>query len=93
MSDEFLDHISPVGGKEPISGLGEHEPPGPPPRAPRSLVGRVVAVHAGRKHPDEGRHRLDVTVGGGDTSEVVLRISGPLPPNIEGKRAVLYIDD
>ncbi len=93
MSDEFRDHITPVGGKEPIDGLGTHTPASPPVSPPRSLTGRIVAVHVGRKHADAGGHRLDVTVGGGKSAELVLRVSTPLPPNIEGKRAILYIDD
>jgi len=92
MSDEFRDHINPVGGKGRIDGLEGHEPAPQSPRAPRSLAGRIISVNVGRRHPG-GEHRLDVTVGAGDNAEVILRINGPVPPNIEGKRAVLYIDD
>jgi len=95
MSDEFRDHIAPIGGKAPIDNLDGHEPSASaqPPHAPRSLSGRIVSVRTGRGQSGTGEHMLDVTVGGGANAELVVRVLGAVPPNIEGKRAIIYIDD
>lgn len=92
MSDEYDEKVAPVGSGGRIDGLGGHSEPGRPAHAPHSIVGRVIAVRTART-PHDGQHKLDVTVGGSDATEIVLRVSKPPAMKIEGKRAVLYIDE
>jgi hypothetical protein len=51
-----------------------------------------VAVHRGRRHQDDA-HRLDITVGAGEYTEIVVRVPNGVYEDLEGKRAVMYIDD
>lgn len=96
MPDDFIDHIAPIQGGARIDRLTDQHAPPPTPgaHAPRSIVGRVIAVHR-RSAPGGGggQHLLDVTVGGDAGVEIVLRVPPGVYDQIEGKRAVIYIDE
>lgn len=92
MPEDFRDYIQPIQGAPPLDRL-EGPPPLPErPRTPRSIAGRIVAVHRGRRHQDDA-HRLDITVGAGEYTEIVVRVPNGVYEDLEGKRAVMYIDD
>ena len=61
-----------------------------PPHAP--VHGRVLGVRRGQQHK-EGGHRLDVTVGGDESTEVIIRVPQGACANWDGKKVVLYLED
>jgi hypothetical protein len=92
MPEDFRDYIQPIQGTPSIDRL--EGPPAPPerPRMPRSIAGRIVGVNRGRRHQGEA-HRLDITVGAGEFTEIIVRVPNGVYDDLEGKRAVMYIDD
>lgn len=92
LNDDFMDHINPVTGSRPVEGMGERRQNERRRNQPQSIAGRVVAIHRGTRRGGEG-HMLDVSVGGDEFTEIVLRVPAGAYGNIEGKRAVLYIDE
>jgi len=93
MGDDFRDHVDPIQGKRGIDPLDAHgKPPEPRPRSAQSIAGRIIAVHRGAK-PAPGQHQIDFTVGGDDFTEIVVRVPPGVYNHLEGKRAVLYIDE
>ena len=95
MADDFLEHIAPIQGGAPVGQPGESVAPHARPHAPRSIAGRIAAVH--RRNPGGGDrdtgHLLDVTVGGDALTEIVVRVPPGVYERLEGKRVVMYIDD
>lgn len=92
MADEFFEQVSPVSGKAPIDRLGGDKEPPRPARAATSIAGRIAAVHRASRQQQSG-HTLDVVVGGDEFTEIVLRVPRGAYGHLEGKRAVLYIDE
>jgi len=92
MADDFLDHIAPIAGSSPIDRLEGGTGAEPGFRRAQSITGRVMAVHRRAPH-QRGEHTLDITVGGDAYTEIVLRVPQGAYANIEGKRAILYIDE
>ncbi len=92
LDDDFMDHINPVTGSRPVEGLGEPRQRERRRHAPQSISGRVVAIHRGARRGGEG-HMFDVSVGGDQFTEIILRVPAGAYGNIEGKRGVLYIDE
>lgn len=92
MSGDFLDHLNPLLG---VPRVGP-EPTGararPPVQQPASIAGRIVSVQRGARHAGGGE-LLDLTVGGGDYTDILVRVPTGSYGQIEGKRVVLYIDE
>lgn len=56
------------------------------------ITGRIVSVVPGHPHVDEG-HVLDVSVGGGSYTEIVLRVpNSPHYGHLEGRDATLRVE-
>jgi len=92
MTEEFRDFVAPIGGTPPIEGLEGGSGGPPPPRPRRTIPGKVVSVR--RAVPKRGgEHTLDVTVGGEDYAEIVLRVAPGAYPNLEGRHATLYVEE
>lgn len=94
MPDEFIDHILPIQGGARLERLTDQHATSSSAsaRTPRSVTGRVVSVHR-RAAAGGGQHVLDVTVGGDAGVEIVIRVPPGIYDQIEGKRAVIYIDE
>ena len=92
MSDDFINHINPIAGSPQIDPLDEGSAPIRPPRQPQSITGRIISVKRSNRHGPGGKI-LDLTVGGVETTEIVLRVPNEPYGAIEGKRVVLYIDE
>ena len=92
MPDDFREYIEPIGPSSPLDkvGRGNSLPPNPPAR--ESIHGQVQAIRRGHVHK-EGQHRLDVSVGGDNSTELIVRIPNGTYPGLEGKRVVIYVDD
>lgn len=94
MSGSFFDHLNPILGPGPAEPPDQRTPrnrPGPAAQ-PQSIAGRVVSVQRGARHAAAG-NLLDLTVGGGEYTDILVRVpTGPYG-QIEGKRVVLYIDE
>lgn len=93
MSSDFLDHLNPLLGTARLDRLE----PGPGParpasRMPQSIEGRIVSVQRGARHA-AGGNLLDLTVGGGEYTDIIVRVPTAGYGQIEGKRVVLYIDE
>lgn len=92
MPDDFREYVDPVRPKAAIDRL-EHDRGGSPvPPARGAVRGHIVSVRRGQQHK-EGRHRLDVTVGGDDSTEVLVRIPNGDYAHWEGKKVVLYVEE
>lgn len=92
MPDDFRDYVDPIRPKAAIDRL-EHEHVGPPvPRAHGGVHGVVLGVRRGQQHQD-GPHRLDVTVGGGESTELVIRVPQGACANWDGKKVVLHLEE
>ncbi|MBI2422317.1 MAG: hypothetical protein HYV27_05760 [Candidatus Hydrogenedentes bacterium] len=94
MTDDYLERVTPVGGKQPIDRLDGYGPPAQPPAARHAgVTGTIVAVHqSAARHPGES-HVLDVTVGAETWTEIVVRVPQGAYRNWEGKQAVLYLEE
>ena len=93
MAEDFYDVVNPVAGRPPIDRVeGQTRAPAANPREARSIAGRIRAVRRGRQHQSRG-HTLDLTVGADEYSEIVVRVPPGIYNNLEGKRAVIYIDE
>lgn len=92
MSDEFEDRISPLSKSSPVE-PSEHSSRGASSeKTGQRISGEIVAVHRGNPHHD-GEHLLDVTVGGEEYTEIVVRVPRGEYAGLEGKPAILYIDE
>ena len=83
--------VEPVGGARPADPVGSHAhggAHGEPHR--KGIVGDVVAVHLRNAH-HEGSHRLDISVGAEEHTEVVVRVVAGSCQDLQGKRVVLYV--
>lgn len=94
MPEDFIDHIAPIQGGARLERLTDQHapPPAAGARSAHSVTGRIIAVHR-RTASGGGQHVLDVTVGGDAGVEIVVRVPPGVYDQIEGKRAVLYIDE
>lgn len=92
MSDDFREYIEPIRPSAPLDGVqrGSERPPGPPGHG--TIHGKVLGVRRGLSHK-EGQHRLDVSVGADDATELIIRIPNGAYPGLEGKRVIIYVDD
>lgn len=95
MSEEFRDIISPIGSTPPVEGVegaGTPSPPLPRARSRRSIPGKIVVVRqSAASHSEE--HVLDVTVGGEEYTEIVLRVPPGAYHALEGKQAILHVEE
>lgn len=92
MSDDFLEHINPVHGSpevDPVGGQGRQQRPQ---RRSQTVNGQIVSIRRGIRHAHE-QHVLDLSVGGDETTEIVIRVPPGAYANLEGKRAILYIEE
>ncbi len=93
MADEdFLDYIVPLYGVNPIHRLeSEKEHPSRPVRA-RTLRGTITAVNraTARRNPSQ---QLDITVGGQDVTELVIRVDSGEIADLAGKQVVIFLQD
>ncbi len=92
MSDDFINHINPIRGSSQIDRLDESSAPPTPPRQAQTITGRIISVKRHNRHGPGGRV-LDLTVGGGETTEIVVRVPNGAYGALEGKRVVLYVDE
>ncbi len=92
MPDEFRELITPVSGSSRIDRLEPQGGSPPPVHGTQSITGRITSVHR-RSQRHEGRHTLDISVGGEDYTEIVLRVPSGAYANLEGKRVVIFIED
>lgn len=92
MSDDFINHINPIMGSPEIDRLDENTAQGRTPKQAQSITGRIISLKRSNRHGPGGKI-LDLTVGGAETTEIVLRVPNAAYGHIEGKRAVLYIDE
>ncbi len=92
MPERFRDFVDPVGPKAAIDRL-EHDLGGPPVVPPRpGLHGKVLGIRRGQQHK-EGSHRLDITVGGEETTEIIVRVPIGAYAGWEGKKVIMYLDE
>ena len=83
--------VEPVGETRPADPVGPHThggAHGEPHR--KGIVGEVVAVHL-RDARHEGGHRLDISIGAEEHTEVVVRVVSGSCQDLQGKRVVLYV--
>lgn len=95
MSGSFFDHLNPIlgpGSVEPPDQRNPRNRPVSPGAQPQSIAGRVVSVQRGARHAAAG-NILDLTVGGGEYTDILVRVPTGTYGQIEGKRVVLYIDE
>ena len=92
MADDFRDHIEPVMGSREVGGVGNQPGPQQQHRKTRAIAGRITGIHRGSRHSGGG-HLLDVSVGGEAYSEIVLRVPEGAYSELEGKHAVLYVEE
>ncbi|MCC6142489.1 MAG: hypothetical protein IT368_01660 [Candidatus Hydrogenedentes bacterium] len=92
MADENF--VEPIHNLIAASGISPEGKGAPAPR-PRTtgIVGRVVAIHRRHASASAEPHVLDVTVGGEDYTEIVIRVPTAPYAQIEGRRAVIYLQD
>lgn len=92
MAENFRDYVDPVGPKAAIDRL-EHDLGGLPVVPPRpGLHGKVLGIRRGQQHK-EGSHRLDITVGGEETTEIIVRVPTGAYAGWEGKKVIMYLDE
>jgi hypothetical protein len=92
MPENFRDYVDPVSRKAAIDRL-DHEMGGPPVVPPRpGLRGKVQGIRRGQQHK-EGTHRLDVTVGGEESTEIIVRVPAGAYAAWEGKNVILYLEE
>ena len=92
MSDEFSDRVPPITGKSPIGRLKRYSTAAAKPKTSQTISGRIVSLRRNAQHHD-GKHKLDITVGGTDYTELVIRVEGGAHASLEGKRVVIYVDE
>lgn len=92
MSGDFLDHLNPILGSNRIDRLEGGQRMRPQPSEPQSIAGRIVTVHRGGRHAGGGT-LLDLSVGGGDYTDILVRVPTGAYGQLEGKRVILYIDE
>jgi len=92
MADDFREYVQPISPSAPLDQVqhGGNRPPIPQRR--EAIHGTVHGIRRGQSHK-EGKHRLDVSVGGGDTTELIIRVPNSAYSGLEGKRVVIYVDD
>ena len=91
MSDEIEGRISPLSKSARIEASRGSVLGAGAGKSGRSIAGEVVGVHRGTPHRGEV-HRLDVTVGGEEHTEIVVRAPRGEYLGLEGKPVVLYIE-
>ena len=94
MAGSFRDHLNPILGPaslEPLEPRAQQNRPAQV-HQPQSIAGRVVSVQRGARHAGGG-NILDLTVGGGEYTDIVVRVPTGTYGQIEGKRVVIYIDE
>lgn len=94
MSDEFRDYVDPIQGKHGIDPLSPHgrEPDAQPGPRTRSIKGLIIAVHRGNR-PAPGQHMIDISIGGDEHTEIVIRVPPGVYDHLEGKDVVLYLEE
>ncbi len=92
MADDFYDFVNPVAGRPPLERVENQARERENRREARSITGRISAIHRGHRHSTRG-HVLDLTVGADEFTEIVVRVPPGIYNNLEGKRAVLYVDE
>lgn len=88
MADDFIESIR---ATEAVPTVGLPPDPIRPERneTPRGIRGHVVAINRGRRHAGE-EHALDVTVGGGEMTEITIRVPNAPYAELEGTEVVIY---
>ena len=92
MSDEFKDYINPVSSGSPIERLDGQPARQQKCKGTQHIAGQIVSVHRGSKQ-QSGGHALDVSIGGTEYTEILLRVPNGPYGHLEGKRGVLYVDE
>ncbi len=92
MPDDFLDHIVPVTGSTRVDRLEGQGGGNPAARGTRSISGRIVSIRRGSQGRGGG-HTLDISVGGEDYTELILRVPAGPYANLEGRRVIIFIEE
>ena len=94
MSDEFRDYVDPIQGKPAIDPISPHgrRPDAPAGPRTRSIKGQIIAVHRGAR-PAPGQHQIDISIGGDEHTEIIIRVPPGVYDHLEGKDAVLYLEE
>lgn len=87
MVDDFVEPVDGVKPSHAIEGGGSRLTHVPGHHA--SLTGRVIAVHRGADHKQDGEHTLDASVGAQEYTDVVVRIESGDFEDMIGKQVVL----
>jgi len=89
MSDELIEPLHPANASVPIR---HFEIPGHPLAQPHAQIiqGRIVAVSHGHPHGGE-QHRLDVSVGGSEFTEILIRVPNAVYGHLEGREASIHV--
>ena len=92
MPDDFQEYIKPIASSMPLDPVhaGSGMPPVPPGR--EAIRGKIQGIRRGQAHK-EGQHRLDISVGGEDSTELIIRVPNGAYAGLEGKRVIIYVDD
>lgn len=91
IDDDTVEPVFPVNPSGPAHpGAGQ---PGIPQGRSSGIPGRIVAVHRRNAPSAPAGRLLDVSVGAEEYTEIVLRVPARPYPHLEGKRAVLFLDD
>lgn len=97
MAGDFRDLINPLLGARGLEPHGPQTPHRVPPTAatPRGITGHIVSLQRGARHAHEANaqegHLLDLSVGGGEYTDIVVRVPTGDYGMIEGRRVVLHI--
>lgn len=87
------DTVEPVGGVSPTEPVSHHGGTGGSLGGQRKGVrGQVVAIHRRNAHHD-GEHRLDVSIGAEEHTEVVVRVESDDCAHLDGKRVIVFLDE
>ena len=92
MPDEIDGRISPLSKSSRVESSTGSGSGASPEKLGRRIAGEIISVHRGNPHHGEN-HRLDITVGGEEYTELVLRVPRGEYVGLEGKQAVLHIDE
>ncbi len=93
MADDFWEYIEPVHGGAPVRRQEGTPPPEAHPQHERTIPGRIVGVHRRTAQHAGEDHQLDVTIGGEDFTEIILRVANGTYEHLEGLHAVLHITE
>jgi hypothetical protein len=82
MAEDYVEGVGPA-DRVPELDLRHRERRDEPEVPERAIRGHVIAINRGHPHTGE-KHRLDVTVGGGEHTEIIVRLPPGAYAELEG---------